>query len=114
PPGNMRAVPAPPVQFRQPNGIPTPAKRRLTMKDLKLDRDVFDALDQDGDGELDAEELARFGRAVRPEVEIVLRYGTLAAGGRPRHWPRSSRWPTRPPAPWSRPRSRKPAAGCSG
>jgi Ca2+-binding EF-hand superfamily protein len=80
PQGNVQSAPVPQVRFQPNEPAPAPAKRRLSMKDLKLDRDVFDLLDQDGDGELDAEELARFGRAGRPEVEIALRYGKQADG----------------------------------
>ena len=69
-------VPPPPVAAGQPQ----PTKRRLTQKELGLSQEVFDALDQDGDGELDTEELARFGSSAAPEVEILLRLGQLPAG----------------------------------
>jgi Ca2+-binding EF-hand superfamily protein len=55
---------------------PMPGKRRLTREDLKLTPAQFAALDRDGDGALDAEELARFGSAARPDVAITLRFGT--------------------------------------
>jgi Ca2+-binding EF-hand superfamily protein len=57
-----------------------PTVRRLTKKDLKLSDEIFAALDQDGDDELDTEELARFGQNAKPEVEITIRLGKLASG----------------------------------
>ncbi len=48
--------------------------RKLTAKALGLDKATFDRLDADGDGELDAEELARFARRA-PDLEFVLRLG---------------------------------------
>jgi Ca2+-binding EF-hand superfamily protein len=69
---NMKA----PRVVNQPNQPqPAPTKRRLTREDLKISQELFDALDQDGDGELDAEELARYGQSVPPEIEIALRFG---------------------------------------
>jgi Ca2+-binding EF-hand superfamily protein len=50
---------------------------------LKISPAAFAALDQDGDGELDAEELARFGQSAIAEVEIALRLGTLPTGRTP-------------------------------
>jgi Ca2+-binding EF-hand superfamily protein len=48
--------------------------RKLTARQLGLDRDSFAGLDADGDGALDAEELARF--ALRtPDLAFVLRLG---------------------------------------
>jgi Ca2+-binding EF-hand superfamily protein len=55
-----------------------PKVRRLTKKDIKLSDAMFEAIDQDGDGELDSEELARFGQNATPEVEIALNLGSLA------------------------------------
>lgn len=78
-------APGQPVQ-PLPGGRGAPAgpvestARRLAPKDVKLSADQFAALDQDGDGELDAEELARFGQSAIPEVEIALRLGRLSAG----------------------------------
>lgn len=82
--------PTDPNAPRQPQPVPggrgAPAgqvestARRLTPKDVKLSADQFAALDQDGDGELDAEELARFGQSAVPEVEIALWLGRLPAG----------------------------------
>jgi Ca2+-binding EF-hand superfamily protein len=69
-----RTTPVRPAQPAQP------AKRRLTQKDIKVTPEVFDALDQDGDGELDSEELARFGENAAPEIEIALRFGKRPAG----------------------------------
>lgn len=81
------AATTPPGSFSRPRpATPTPAqpaKRRLTQKDIKLTQEVFDALDQDGDGELDSEELARFGENAAPEIEIALRFGSLPAGAKP-------------------------------
>lgn len=62
---------------------PESTARRLTPKDLKINPEAFEALDQDGDGELDTEELARFGQSATPEVELAFRLGTLPAGTRP-------------------------------
>ncbi len=82
-------TPNAPVQYgrrRGPGGPGGPVEstaRRLTPKDLKISQEAFAALDQDGDGELDAEELARFGQSAIPEVEIALRLGTLPAGRAP-------------------------------
>jgi Ca2+-binding EF-hand superfamily protein len=59
---------------KQPNPPSQPAKRRLTRDDLGISPEAFNALDQDGDGELDTEELARFGQAP-PDVEITLKLG---------------------------------------
>ncbi|MDB5309827.1 MAG: hypothetical protein JWO38_4029 [Gemmataceae bacterium] len=76
-------VPAPKAGERpRPAGPPTTTARRLTRKDLGLSAETFAALDQDGDEELDAEELARFGDSCLPEVEIAFRLGTLTAGAR--------------------------------
>jgi Ca2+-binding EF-hand superfamily protein len=48
--------------------------RKLTQKDLGLDAKAFAKLDADGNGELDAEELARFAR--RPaDLELKVRLG---------------------------------------
>lgn len=82
--------PARTVPALRPGAVPPPVapnpppqgKRRLTKDDIKLDAELFAALDQDGDGELDAEELARFGASAKPEVEIALRVGPNPAGGR--------------------------------
>jgi Ca2+-binding EF-hand superfamily protein len=48
--------------------------RKLTRKDLGLDEATFNQLDADGDGELDAEELARYGRRTA-DVELTVRVG---------------------------------------
>jgi Ca2+-binding EF-hand superfamily protein len=48
--------------------------RKLTAKALGLDRETFTQLDADGDGELDAEELARFARRT-PDAELAIRIG---------------------------------------
>jgi Ca2+-binding EF-hand superfamily protein len=56
-----------------------PMGRKLSRKDLGLDQEAFDRLDADGDGELDAEELARF--ADRPaDLELTVRLGRTGAG----------------------------------
>jgi Ca2+-binding EF-hand superfamily protein len=48
--------------------------KKLTRKDLGLDAATFERLDADGNGELDAEELARF--ADRPaDLEVIVRIG---------------------------------------
>jgi Ca2+-binding EF-hand superfamily protein len=50
------------------------ASKKLTRKDLDLDEATFNRLDVDGDGELDSEELARFGQ--RPaDLEMTVRLG---------------------------------------
>jgi Ca2+-binding EF-hand superfamily protein len=79
-------APAPNVKGPRPVPIPAAVEstaRRLTPKDLKIGAEMFEALDQDGDGELDAEELARFGQSTTPEVEIAFRLGTRPAGRTP-------------------------------
>jgi Ca2+-binding EF-hand superfamily protein len=50
--------------------------KKLTKKDLGLDDAAFKALDADGDGELDAEELAHFA-AKPPDLELTLRLGKM-------------------------------------
>ncbi len=67
----------------QPAIRPTPTVRRLNRKALGLSEETFAALDQDGDGYLDAEELARFGSTCSPDVEILFRMGALASGTGP-------------------------------
>ena len=81
-----------PMTGRNPNadsfsGRPVPsqppqmgAKKRLTPQDIKLDPEDFKALDQDGDGELDAEELARYGSSAVAEIELAVRFGSLPYG----------------------------------
>ncbi|HYT91783.1 MAG TPA: EF-hand domain-containing protein, partial [Gemmataceae bacterium] len=49
-------------------------KKVLTREQLNLDAATFAALDRDGNGELDAEELARFA-ARPPDLEFVVRVG---------------------------------------
>jgi Ca2+-binding EF-hand superfamily protein len=52
----------------------TQVGKKLTRKDLGLDQATFDRLDADGNGELDTEELARFGD--RPaDLEVIVRIG---------------------------------------
>jgi Ca2+-binding EF-hand superfamily protein len=56
--------------------------KTLTRQALGLDRETFAALDADGDGELDSEELAHF--ADRPaDLEAVVRFGQRDAGETP-------------------------------
>src|SRR5262249_14485724 len=53
--------------------------KTLTRQDLGLDQATFDRLDADGDGALDAVELARFDR--RPaDLELTVRRGTRRGG----------------------------------
>ena len=67
-------------------------KKTLSRADLGLDKDTFAALDADGDGTLDSEELAHF--ADRPaDLELAVRFGQREAG-------------EAPVAPVNRPRSR--------
>lgn len=54
--------------------------RKLTRKDIKLEDALFARFDQDGDGELDAEELARLGQSAVPDVEFRLRFGRSERG----------------------------------
>jgi Ca2+-binding EF-hand superfamily protein len=56
-----------------------PPARKLTAKMLGLDREAFKRLDVDGDGELDAEELARFALR-KPDLELQV---DLGRRGRP-------------------------------
>jgi Ca2+-binding EF-hand superfamily protein len=79
-PNGLQPVPVEPGRPGGPAGPVESTARRLAPKDVKLSTEQFAALDQDGDGELDAEELARFGRSAIPDVEITLRLGTLPAG----------------------------------
>src|SRR5262245_34406443 len=60
--------------------VPDSTARRLTPNNLKIGREAFEALDQDGDGELDTEELARFGQSAVVDVEITFRLGTRRPG----------------------------------
>jgi Ca2+-binding EF-hand superfamily protein len=53
--------------------------KKLTRAALGLDKEAFDRLDADGDGGLDAEELARF-VAGAPEVELTVRVGRRGPG----------------------------------
>jgi Ca2+-binding EF-hand superfamily protein len=55
-----------------------PAPTRLGRKDLGLDEATFARLDADGDGMLDAEELARFAQRP-PDLELIVRAGTTGA-----------------------------------
>ncbi|HEV3256796.1 MAG TPA: EF-hand domain-containing protein, partial [Gemmataceae bacterium] len=48
--------------------------KKLTRKDLGLDQGTFDRLDADGNGELDAEELARFADR-SADLEVIVRIG---------------------------------------
>jgi Ca2+-binding EF-hand superfamily protein len=65
-----------------PKGKGAPGVRKLGRKDLGLDEAAFAQLDADGDGELDAEELARF--AQRPaDLELMVRVGRRAASEAP-------------------------------
>jgi Ca2+-binding EF-hand superfamily protein len=50
------------------------AARRLTAKQIGLDRETFALVDADGNGELDGEELARFHRRA-PDLEFTIRLG---------------------------------------
>ena len=77
---NTPAMPGGRSRVSVPAGPVESTARRLTPKDLTISAEAFAALDQDGDGELDAEELARFGQSAIPEVELALRLGTLSAG----------------------------------
>jgi Ca2+-binding EF-hand superfamily protein len=49
--------------------------RKLSRTEIGLDRETFEMLDADEDGELDATELANFGK-VPPALEVVVRLGT--------------------------------------
>jgi Ca2+-binding EF-hand superfamily protein len=54
-------------------------EKKLTRKALGLDEATFRRLDADGDGVLDAEELARFAQ-LPPDLEVVVRLGERANG----------------------------------
>jgi Ca2+-binding EF-hand superfamily protein len=66
-------------------------KKALTRKDLPLDAAAFARLDQDDNGELDQEELARFAER-GPDLEVVVNIGALKPGQavveviRPKGW----------------------------
>jgi Ca2+-binding EF-hand superfamily protein len=60
-----------------------PAAKKLSRADLGLDESTFARLDADGDGSLDAEELARFGQ--RPtDLELAVAITSADKGGTPR------------------------------
>ncbi|HEY2911518.1 MAG TPA: hypothetical protein VGI99_14800, partial [Gemmataceae bacterium] len=59
---------------------PESTARKLTKKEINLTDALFARFDQDGDGELDAEELARIGQTAVPQVELALRLGTRPPG----------------------------------
>src|SRR5207248_7585610 len=54
--------------------------KKLGRKAAGLSKEAFDALDADGDGELDAEELARFARRA-PDLELRVGVGGAVPGG---------------------------------
>jgi hypothetical protein len=68
-------VPVPPG-----NAVQESAARKLTKKEANLTDALFARFDQDGDGELDAEELARIGQTAIPQVELALRLGIRPHG----------------------------------
>jgi hypothetical protein len=72
------AVPVPPS-----NAVRESTARKITKKEINLTGALFARFDQDGDGELDAEELARVGQTAVPEVEIALRLGLRPRGTNP-------------------------------
>lgn len=80
PPNNNPNQGRPGMRYAQPGQQAEPTVRRLSKKELKLSDATFAELDQDGNDELDAEELARFGQSARPDIEIALRLGKLANG----------------------------------
>jgi Ca2+-binding EF-hand superfamily protein len=57
-----------------------PVDRKPTRKDLGLDQETFAILDANGDGVLDAKELAGFVKRA-PDVELLLRLGITKAAG---------------------------------
>lgn len=69
--------------LRSPPAVAQSTARRLTRKELGLSEEAFAALDQDGDGELDTEELARFGNSAAVEVELAFRLGKHDKNARP-------------------------------
>jgi Ca2+-binding EF-hand superfamily protein len=66
------------IQERYGTGGGKPEDRKLSCKELGLDEATFAKLDANGDGVLDAKELANFVRRV-PDVELVMRLGTRKA-----------------------------------
>lgn len=60
-----------------------PLVRRLTKKELKMSDELFAALDQDGNNELDMEELSRLGQHAQAEIEVAIRLGKLNNGEKP-------------------------------
>jgi Ca2+-binding EF-hand superfamily protein len=87
--GPKPANSGPPMPYTKAPGRPVPyavqtepTVKRLTKKDLKVSDAMFAALDQDGDDELDIEELSRFGQNVQPEIEIAINIGKLEKGAK--------------------------------
>ena len=70
---------------RGPAPVVEPLVKRLSKKDIKMSDAAFAALDQDGDEELDTEELARFGHNAQPEIEIAIRLGKVGNEMKPAH-----------------------------
>jgi Ca2+-binding EF-hand superfamily protein len=55
-----------------------PASTKLTRQEIGLDEATFKQLDANGDGALDAEELAHFGQRA-PDVAVIFRFGRTRA-----------------------------------
>jgi Ca2+-binding EF-hand superfamily protein len=76
---SKRPDPAVARQLIQRYGDKKTGSKKLTRKAIGLDEEAFKALDADGDGELDLEELARFVHRA-PDLELTIHLNNKPAG----------------------------------